>query len=98
MDTLTKEQKQDKAELAALVGEEVCVAVSIYGVLRSGHYTQMSIQGTLQSHPKDDNKFRVVRDKRTYTYFQVKDVLVVNILTEEVVTINVRIDQAEDDS
>ena len=95
---LMKEQKEDKALLAALIGEEVCVAVSIHGVLRSGFYTQMSIQGTLEVHPEDDNAFRVVRDKRTYTYFQVKDVMLVNFLTEEVATINVRIDQEEDDS
>ena len=90
---MSNENKQD---LLDLVGEEVCVAVSIYGVLRSGHYTQMSIQGTLQVHPEDDNAFRVVRDKRTYTYFQVEDVMLVNPLTLDLTTINVKIDQMEE--
>lgn len=96
--TLTKEQKQDKADLAELVGEEVCVAVSIHGVIRNGHFCQMSIQGELEVHPEDDNAFRVVRDKRTYTYFGVEDVIVVNYWTQGLATINVRIDQKEDNS
>ena len=90
---MSNENKQD---LLDLVGEEVCVAVSIYGVQRSGGDTQMSIQGTLQVHPEYDNAFRVVRDKRTYTYFQVEDVMLVNPLTLDLTTIHVKIDQMEE--
>ena len=98
MTTTLQELKETKAELTDLVGEQVCVAVSIHGVLRNGFYTQMSIQGQLEVHSEDDNAFRVVRDSRTYTYFRVEDVLLVNILTQDVVTVCIRIDQQEDDS
>ena len=92
----TSNRESDRAELAELIGDEVCVAVSIHGVLRSGHYTQMSIHGTLEAHPEDNDSFRVVRDKRTYTYFTTEDVLAVNPWTTGLTTIHIQIDQSED--
>ena len=88
-------EADEKQWLTECVGKEVCVAVSVYGIERNGFYTQMSIQGTLHVHPEDDDAFRVVRDRRTYTYFRTEDVLLVNPLTEDMTTINVAIDQKE---
>jgi hypothetical protein len=82
----------DKEDLIASVGEEVCVAVCVNGIQRNGHWTQMSIQGILEVHPEDDDSYRVVNAQRTYTYFRTEDVILVNPLTLDLTTINVRID------
>jgi len=85
----------EKQWLTQCVGQEVCVAVSVDGVIRNGFMTQMSIQGTLEVHPEDDDAFRVVCGARTYTYFRTEDVILMNPLTEDLATIHVAINQKE---
>ena len=78
--------------LTNLVGKTVAVAVSTHGVERDGYHTQMSIRGTLEVHPDDDDAFRVVIDRDIYVYFRSADVYLVNPLTKHFPTINVRVD------
>ena len=84
------------SELQELVGKEVCVAVSVYGVERNGFFTQMSIHGELEGHPEDSAIYRVVNSQKTYTYFRVEDVIVVNPFSGPTI-IHIKIDQRNSD-
>jgi hypothetical protein len=94
MNVLTNNLDLEKISIFDLIGDEVCVAVSIEGIIRNGFMTQMSIQGTLE---ENENQFRIVKDERTYTYFSPNDVLLLNLTTTEVPTIHVKINQEDDE-
>ena len=81
-------------ELQDLVGKTVTVAVSTDGIGRNGFFTQISIQGTLESLAADSttDQYRVLRDNCTYAYFSAEDVYLVNPLVSTGVVIHTRID------
>ena len=83
--------------LRQAVGQEVVVAVSTKGIIRNGFHTQMSLKGGAQVHPEDSDAFRVVLDKDNFAYFRTEDVMLVNPLTKDALTINVNMDLVEEE-
>ena len=81
-------------ELQGLVGDTVTVAVSTMGIGRNGFFTQMSVEGILESLAADSttDQYRVLRDNCTYAYFSAEDVYLINPLVSTGVVIHTRID------
>jgi len=61
----------------SLVGEEVVVAITHDGYTRNHFDAQISICGILEKHPNDE-AFRIVLSKQTFTYFEEEDVISVS--------------------
>tara|TARA_R110002020_G_scaffold71008_3_gene183883 strand:+ start:768 stop:1055 length:288 start_codon:yes stop_codon:yes gene_type:complete len=89
----------EENELQDLVGKVVTVAVSTCGIVRNGFFTQMSIQGELESMGMDStsDQYRVVKDECSYVYFDASDVYLVNPLVSTGVVIHTRIDTPPED-
>ena len=92
MDRHPSHEAKIREDLQDLIGDTVVAAVSVYGMERNGFFTQMSIEGKLEGHSEDDDIYRIVNSQRTYTYFRVEDVIIVNVVSSPTI-IHLVIDQ-----
>jgi hypothetical protein len=88
--TVTRDER--RSQLVDLVDTVVTICANSAGVDRVSQATQISVAGTLQQHPENPDRWRVVNTNDTYSYFETKDVWLVNPLVQcpTVVFINIR--------
>ena len=92
-------------ELKELIGSVVTVSVSSLGICRNTYHPQISIQGVLEGkewgfHKNDSSPvmvYRVLLSESTYTYFEAKNVYLINPLVSTGVVIHTRIDTPSED-
>ena len=98
---MSENKSQYDDELNALVGKEVVVAVSVLGYNRNHYFTQMSVNGTLESNGTlfelhGVHAYRVLLTRDTYCYFTGEDVYLINPLVTCDPIIHIKIDTLSD--
>ena len=90
-------------ELNSLVGSVVTVSVSSLGVCRNTYHPQISLQGILEGKEMKEEDgstvvvYRVLLGESTYTYFEAKNVYLINPLVSTGVVLHTRIDTPSED-